>query len=58
MVGKSYVYIDTILAFYGYADYFHPSLLLSWMFEHDCLDTNWGVLYMHVFYICILVQRN
>ena len=53
MVGITYVYINTILEFYGYIDlsngvftfvwvfffYFHSSLLLSWMFEHDCLDT-------------------
>ena len=33
---------DTTLAFYGYILLFfflYPSLLLSWMFEHDCLDT-------------------
>ena len=33
-----YVCIDAIFAFYGYVDFFYPSLLLSWMFEHDCLD--------------------
>ena len=26
-------------AFYGYVDFFYPPLLLTWMFEHDCLDT-------------------
>ena len=34
--------------------FFYPSLLLSWMFEHDCMDTCcFGVSYMHVF--CIFV---
>ena len=28
-----------IWGFYGYVDFFNASLLLSWMFEHDCLDT-------------------
>ena len=27
-----------VFGFYGYF-FFNPSLLLSWMFEHDCLDT-------------------
>ena len=40
MIGINTVYIDAIFAFYGYADFFkNPSLLLSWMFEHGCLDT-------------------
>ena len=42
MVGITYVYIDTIFAFYGYilfSFFLYPSLLLSWMFEHDCLNT-------------------
>ena len=41
MVGITYVCIDTIFAFYGYSLSFflYPSLLLNWMFEHDCLDT-------------------
>ena len=34
------MFIDMIFAFCGYLDFFlYPSLLLSWMFEHDCLDT-------------------
>ena len=36
--------------------FFKPSLLLSWMFEHDCLDTCWvelSVLYACVSYFCI-----
>ena len=32
MVGITYVYIDTIFAFYGYI---FSSLLLTWMLEHD-----------------------
>ena len=41
MVGITYVYIDMISVFNGYVafDFSNPSLLLSWMFEHDCLDT-------------------
>ena len=57
MVGLTYVYIDMILAFYGYI-FLCPSLLLSWMFEHDCLDTCcvgclicmcFEFLYLHLF---------
>ena len=33
------MYIDTIFAFYRYEDLLSSFLLLSWMFEHDCLDT-------------------
>ena len=38
--------------------FFNPSLLLSWMFEHDCLDTSYFrcltcmcfiFLYLHLF---------
>ena len=59
-----YVCIDTIFAFYGYLVvclfvclfFFCP--WLSWMFEHDCLDTCcFGCLiyiYMLVFYILYL----
>ena len=40
MVGITCVYIDTVFGFYGYFFcFFNPSVLLSWMFEHDCLDT-------------------
>ena len=28
-----------VFAFYGLEDFFNPSLLFGWMFEHDCLDT-------------------
>ena len=43
MVRITYVYIDTVFTFYGYILFFfsffkYPSLLISWMFEHDCLD--------------------
>ena len=41
--------------------YFYPSLLLTWMFEHDCLDTYavLGVLYACVLYfVFVLVQGN
>ena len=47
MVGITCVFIDTIFGFYGYF-FFYPSLLLSWMFEHDCVDTCcFWVSYMH-----------
>ena len=51
------MYTDTVFGFYGYilkcfSDY--PSILLRWMFEHDCLDTCClGVLYACVLYFCI-----
>ena len=57
MVGITYVYIDTVFGFGGYF-FFNPSLLLSWMFEHDCLDTYcferlicmcFVFLYLHLF---------
>ena len=38
MVGITYVYCDTIFAFYG-CIFLYPSLLLSWMSEHGCSDT-------------------
>ena len=42
MVGITYLFIDTIFAFYGYIDlfgvFYNRFLLLSWIFEHDCLD--------------------
>ena len=34
MSGVIYVYINTV---FGFAGYFFS--LLSWMFQHDCLDT-------------------
>ena len=40
IAGTTYVYVDTIFAFMGTLFFpLYPSLLLSWMFEHDCLDT-------------------
>ena len=34
------MYVDMIFTFSGYILFFFiPILLLSWMFEHDCLDT-------------------
>ena len=44
LVRITYVYIDTVFGFYGYFFFvylfffYYPSLLLSWMLEHDCLD--------------------
>ena len=38
-VGVTYVYFDTMLAYYGYILFLYPSLLLNWMFKRDCLDT-------------------
>ena len=49
MVGITYVYIDKIFALYGNI-LSYPSLLLSWVFENDCLDTCcFWMSYMHVF---------
>ena len=46
MVGVIYVYIDTAFFFFF--------LLLSWMFQHACLDTCClSVLYPCVLYFCI-----
>ena len=46
------MYIDTIFVFNRYIDFFNQSLLLGWMFEHDCLDTcSFG--YVYVLYFCI-----
>ena len=33
MVGVLFVYVDTVYGFYGYF------FMLSWMFQHDYLDT-------------------
>ena len=54
MVGITYAYIDMAFGFMGTfwikILFFNLHLLLSWMFEHDCLDTCcFGVLY---FCIC------
>ena len=38
MIGITYVYTGMVFGFNRYF-FFNPSLLLSWMFEHDCLDT-------------------
>ena len=38
MVRITCVCIETIFMFYGYFFFSYPSLLLSRMFEHDCLD--------------------
>ena len=48
------MYIDTVFRFYGYFFSFYLSLLLSCMFEHDCLDTCcFGCLNACVVYFCI-----
>ena len=47
MVGITYVYINTIFAFYGY---FFLTVLLN---EHDWTHTVLGVLYACVLYFCI-----
>ena len=36
MVGVIFVYVDTVYGFYGYRVFF---FMLSWMFQHDYLDT-------------------
>ena len=38
MDGITYVTLIRYLCFMG-TFFFNPSLLLSWMLEHDCLDT-------------------
>ena len=39
MVGITYVYIDTNLECCRFVDFFNASLLFSWKFRHDYLDT-------------------
>ena len=34
MVGVVFVFVDTVFRFYGYS-----FVMLSWMFQHDYLDT-------------------
>ena len=43
MVGVIFVYIDRVYWFYGYSFF-----MLTWMFQHDYLDT-----VLSVFYACI-----
>ena len=67
MVGITYAYIDTVFGFVGtlfFSFLFvkYPLLLLSWMFEHDCLDTCCiGVLYtclvFFYFYLFIAIEH-
>ena len=58
MVVITFVCIDAIFAFYSYVDFnfsFNPSLLLSRMFEHDCVvHMLFWVSYMHVFVLLYL----
>ena len=54
MVGIVFVYVDTVWVFF---------FMLSWMFQHDYLDTYYFeclIIHMHVFCIFAfaLVQRN
>ena len=61
MVRITYLYIDTVFGFCGYflkKKKIKQSLLLSWMFEPDCLDTCcfgclicmcFVFLYLHIF---------
>ena len=60
-------YNDMNFAFYGFVDLFmylfafcYPSLLLSWMFEHDWTHAVLGVSYACILYyfLCVLVQCN
>ena len=51
MVGITYVYIDIIFGFIG-TFFFNPSLLLCWMFDHDCLNTCCFGCLICVFCIC------
>ena len=37
MVGAIFVYADTVFGFYGVKNIF---FMLSWMFQHDYLDTS------------------
>ena len=54
-----FVYVDAVYWFYGWFSFFF--LMLTWMFQHDCLDTYcFWVSYMHAFSIFVFapVQRN
>ena len=50
--------MDTFFSLFFFFFFFDPSLLLSWMFEYDCLDTCYFgclicfvivLLYLHLF---------
>ena len=56
MVAITYVYIDVIFAFYGYILFVY--ILLSWMFEHDYLDTCCFACLICKYFVFALVQRN
>ena len=56
MVGVILVYTDMVFGFYGF--FLFLLLLLSWMFQHDYLDTSWfeclicmcfDFFYLHLF---------
>ena len=38
--------------------FLNPSLLLSWIFEHDCVDTLYWVSFVFHIYVFALVQRS
>ena len=45
--------------FFLFFFFFYSSLLLSWVFEHDCLDACcFGVSLVHVAYIFVLYLFN
>ena len=48
----------TIILIIKHLFFLYPSVLISWMFEHDCLDTwvVWGVLFVYVLYFCICTR--
>ena len=56
MVGVIFVYVDTVYGFYGYCVF-----MLSWMFEHDYLDTccfECLICMCFVYFVFAPVQRN
>ena len=58
MVGIAYVYIEMALGLMG--TFFNLYVLLSWIFEDDCMDTCCFGSFIHVFCIFVFapIQRN
>ena len=54
MVGVIFVYIDTVFGFCGYSFFF----MLSWMFQHDYLDTCCFECLICMCFVFAPVQRN
>ena len=63
MVRIYYVYFDALFGFNGYflllsLLLYYPSLLLGWMFEHDCLDRCCFGFLRCMCFVFALVQRS